>query len=344
VRRREFITLLGSAATTWPLAAHAQQRLPVVGVLNGQSPGSYADNLAAFRQGLNDTGFVEHRNVGIEYRWAEGQYDRLPAQAADLVRRQVAVIFASGGTVAALAAKAATTTIPIVFVTGGDPVHLGLVASLNRPGGNVTGATNYSTQLSSKQLELLHELVPRAVVIGVLVNPNAAANAEPQIRELQAAAKTLGLRLHVLNVGSEGDANTAFATLVAQRAEALFVTADAFLNSRRDSIVALAARHRLPTMYPQREFVINGGLISYTSSSPNAAHQQGGVYTGRILKGEKPRRPAGHAADQVRASDQPQDRQRTWSRHPAQAARLRRRGDRMNLRLTPPQPERAPPA
>jgi len=242
--------------------------------------------LAAFRQGLNETGYVEHRNVGIEYRWAEGRYDRLPALAADLVGRQVAVIYASG-TAATLAAKAATTNIPIVFTTGGDPVQLGFVASLNRPGGNVTGATNYAAQLSSKQLELLHELVPKAVMIGVLVNPNNAAGAEPQIRDLQIAANVLGLRLHILNVGSEGDANTAFAALVAQRTDALFVISDAFFTSRRDPIVALAARHRLPTMYAQRPFVESGGLICYTSSSLDVA-RQAGVYTGRILKGEKP--------------------------------------------------------
>jgi putative ABC transport system substrate-binding protein len=288
VERRKFITILGGAAAAWPLAARAQQRtLPVIGLLNANSPAAGTDPLAAFRQGLNETGYVEHRNVGIEYRWAEGRYDRLPALAADLVRRQVAVIFASGGTVSALAAKAATTTIPIVFTTAGDPVQLGLVASLSRPGGNVTGATFYTAQLVSKQLELLHELVPKAAMIGVFMNPAAAANAEPQIRELQAAANALGLRLHVVNVGSEPDITTAFATLLAQRADAMFVIADAFLADRRDPIVALAARHRLPTMYPRREFVGAGGLISYTSSALDA-NRQAGVYTGRVLKGEKP--------------------------------------------------------
>jgi ABC-type uncharacterized transport system substrate-binding protein len=285
MRRREFITLLGGAAA-WPLAARAQQaKMPVIGVLSGGSPVATTDDFAAFRRGLSETGYVEHRNVGIEYRWAVGQYDRLPAMAADLVRRQVVVIHA-GPTAAAVAAKAATTTIPIVFITAGDPVQLGLVASLNRPGGNVTGATFYAAQLSSKQLELLHELVPKAVTIGVLMNPNAPT-AEPQIRKLQSAANALGLRLDVLNVGSEGDINTAFATLVAQRADALFVTADAFLVARRELIVALAARHRLPTMYPRREYVASGGLISYTSPASDAARQSG-VYTGRILKGEKP--------------------------------------------------------
>jgi putative ABC transport system substrate-binding protein len=246
MRRREFVSLLGGAAAAWPLAAGAQQRLPVVGFLNGNSFAANEDTLTAFRQGLNDTGYVEHQNVGIEYRWADGQYNRLPAMAADLVRRQVAVIYAVP-TAAALAAKAATTTIPIVFNTGGDPVQLGLVASLNRPGGNVTGATFYGSQLSSKQLELLHELVPKAVMIGVLVNPNAPENAEPQIRDLQTAANVLGLRLHVLNVGSEVDANMAFATLVAQRADALFVTADAFFRSRREPL----SRWRRVIVFPR---------------------------------------------------------------------------------------------
>ena len=286
MKRREFISVLGGAAAAWPQVVRAQQRpLPVIGVLNGTLPGAAADSLAMFRQGLNETGYVEHRNVGLEYRWAEDQYDRLPALAADLVRRQVAVIYA-GPTAAVLAAKAATATIPIVFTTAGDPVQLGIVASLNRPGGNVTGATFYIGQLVSKQLELLHELVPKAVVIGVLANPNAPT-ADPQIRDLQAAANVLGLRLHVLNVGSEGDINTAFATFVAQRVDALFVTADGFFRSRREPIVALAARHRLPTMYSARDFVAAGGLICYTSSNLDA-NRQAGIYAGRILKGEKP--------------------------------------------------------
>jgi putative tryptophan/tyrosine transport system substrate-binding protein len=286
MRRRDLMKIVGGAAAAWPLAVRAQQpAMPVIGLLDGNSPGVDADFLAAFRQGLNDTGYVEHRNVGIEYRWAEDQYDRLPAMAADLVRRRVAVIHTTP-TAAALAAKAATTTIPIVFLTASDPVQVGLVASLNRPDGNVTGATFYAAQLSSKQLQLLHELVPKAVVIGVLINPNAP-NTEPQIRELQAAATKLGLRLHALNVSSESDANTTFATLLAQRADALFVTADAVLAGRlRNPIVELAERHRLPTMYPRREFVAAGGLMSYTSSRLDAARQCG-VYTGRILNGDK---------------------------------------------------------
>jgi putative ABC transport system substrate-binding protein len=286
MKRREFITLLGGAAVAWPLAARAQQRtVPVIGLLNGNSPSTSEDTLATIRQGLKDAGFVEHSNLGIEYRWAEGQYDRLPALAADLVRRQVAAIYAVP-TAAALAAKAATATIPIVFATAGDPVQLGLVASLNRPGGNVTGVTFYAAQLASKQLELLHEMVPKAMMIGVLVNASAP-NTEPQTRELQTAAALLGLRLTVLNVASESDINTAFATLAAQRADALFVTADSYLLARRASIVALAEHHRLPAMYALHDFIRTGGLISYTSSISDA-QRQCGVYLGRILKGEKP--------------------------------------------------------
>jgi len=288
MRRRDFITGIAGSAAAWPLATRAQQpALPVIGVLSGFSPAGSADLLAAFRQGLSDNGYVEHQNVGIEYRWAEGRYDRLPSMAADLVRRQVAVIWTSP-TAAALAAKAATSTLPIVFLIAGDPVQFGLVASLNRPGGNVTGATFYAALLVSRQLELLHQLLPKAVTIGVFVNPNAPANTESQIRDLQSAANALGLRLRLVNVGSERDADAAFATLVAEHADALFVISDGFLNNQlREPIVALAARHRLPTMYANREFVPAGGLICYTSSVFDAARQVG-AYTGRILKGAKP--------------------------------------------------------
>ena len=286
MRRRAFITGVASAVAV-PLAARSQQTMPVIGFLSGFSRSASLDMLDSFRQGLGDTGYVEHQNVGIEYRWAEGQYDRLPAMAADLVRRPVAVIFTMP-TAATLAAKSATKTIPIVFTTAADPVQVGLVASLNRPGGNVTGATFYVAQLAARQLEVLHRLVPNAATVGVLINPNAPANAEPQIRDLRNAANALGLRLHFLNVISEDDANAAFATLVSERADALFVTADGHLQrSLGDPIVALAARHRLPTMYPYRTFVESGGLICYTSSSTDAGRQSG-VYAGRILKGDNP--------------------------------------------------------
>jgi putative ABC transport system substrate-binding protein len=277
--------VLGGAAA-WPLMAGAQQRLPVIGFLSGFSPAT-DPSLAAFRQGLGEMGFVEHQNIGIEYRWAEGRYDRLPAMAADLVRRQVAVILTTP-TAGALAAKAATTAIPVVFLIAGDPVEIGLVSSLNRPGGNLTGSTFYVAQLASRQLEILHDLVPRAAIIGVLVNPNARANAEPQIRDLRDAANALGLRLQVIEVGSEADLGTAFAMLTGEHADALFVTADGFFHNRlREPIIALTARHRLPAMYVYRDCVEAGGLICYTSSIFDAA-RQGGVYAGRILKGAKP--------------------------------------------------------
>ena len=286
MKRREFIMLLGGAAVS-PHSAHAQQLLPVIGLLSGFSPSGGAETLEAFRQGLSESDFVEHQNIGIEYRWAEGRYDRLPAMAADLVRRKVAVILADV-TAAALAAKAATTTIPVVFITAGNPVELGLVASLSRPGGNVTGATSYVAQLASRQLEMLHELLPTAAIVGVFINPHARANAEPQVRDLRSAATAYGLRLHVIEVGGEGDLATAFASLVGARADALFVTADGFLhNQQRDPIIALAARHRLPAMYVYRDCVEAGGLICYTSSVLDAT-RQAGVYAGRILKGAKP--------------------------------------------------------
>jgi putative tryptophan/tyrosine transport system substrate-binding protein len=289
MRRREFITLLGGAATAWPLAARAQQAaMPVVGVLGGFSFAGGAATLAAFRQGLSDTGYIEHHNLGIEYRWAEGRYDRLPAMAAELVSRQVAAILTSP-TAAALAAKAATATIPVVFLIAGDPVQIGLVASLNRPGGNVTGATFYVAQLVSRQLEMLHQLLPGAMTIGVLVNPNApAANVEPQVRDLQTAANALGLRLRVVNAANERDAEGAFATLVGAPVDALLVTSDGIFSQQlRAPLVALAARYHLPVMYSHREFVEAGGLICYTSSVFDAG-RQAGVYAGRILKGAKP--------------------------------------------------------
>jgi putative ABC transport system substrate-binding protein len=288
IARREFITLLGGGAAVWPLAASGQQGLPVIGLLSGFPPAGGAESLAAFRQGLSEAGFTEHQNIGIEYRWAEGRYERLPAMAADLVRRQVALILTMP-TAAALAAKTATSTIPIVFLIAGDPVQIGLVSSLNRPGGNITGATFYAAQLGSRQLEVLHQLVPKAETIGVLVNPNApAANVEPQVRALELAAKSLGLRLHVLKVAGELDASVAFDTLVREHVDALFITTDALFSGQlRDPLVALAARHRLPTIYPWRDHVAAGGLISYTSSVFDAG-RHAGIYAGRILRSAKP--------------------------------------------------------
>jgi putative tryptophan/tyrosine transport system substrate-binding protein len=286
MRRREFITLLGGAAT-WPLAVRAQQpAMPVVGYLSGQSPNDYAVFLAAFRQGLNETGYVEHRNVGIEYRWAEGQYGRLPTLAADLVRLQVSVIAATGTTASALAAKAATATIPIVFISGTDPVKLGLVSSFNRPGGNATGVGFLLNELAPKRLELLHELVPSATAIGFLSNPTSPLS-QSEASDVQAAARVLGLRVHVENASSERDIDAAFAGLVRQRVNALFVGADAFFQNRRDQLVALAARHALPASYGLPEVAAAGGLMSYGPSQTDV-YRQVGVYTGRVLKGEKP--------------------------------------------------------
>jgi putative ABC transport system substrate-binding protein len=284
MRRREFIALLGGAAVaSWPLAARAQPAAPVIGFLNGHTPDELADLVAAFRRGLNDVGYVEGRNVSIEFRWAEGQYDRLPALAADLVRRQVAVIIGSDN-LSALAAKRATTTIPIVFTSDGGPVALGLVTSLNRPGGNVTGVGLFSGALAAKRLGLLRDLVPPSQVIGMLADTKNLAYAS-QRKEAQDAARALGIKLLVVTASSEPDIDAAFATLVQQQARTLMVSASPYFTwNRRDQIVALAARHAIPAIYPVRRFVAAGGLMSYGAILSDTYHQVG-VYAGKILKG-----------------------------------------------------------
>jgi putative ABC transport system substrate-binding protein len=287
MRRREFITLLGGAAAAWPLAARAQQpAMPVIGFLGSASPDLYVGRTRAFHQGLSETGYFEGRNVAIEYRWAEGRNDRLPALADDLVRRQVSVIACISGVPAALAAKAATTTIPVVFQSGVDPVEVGLIASLNRPGGNVTGVTTLSVELVAKRLELLHEMVPTAAVIGALINPTSPVVGS-LTRDLQAATATLGLTLHVLHASSERDFDTAFATLLQLRAGALVIVTDALFISRSEQLAALTVRHRVPAIFQYHEFVSAGGLMSYAGSGTEPSRRVG-VYTGRILKGEKP--------------------------------------------------------
>jgi putative ABC transport system substrate-binding protein len=286
MRRRQFIAGLGSAAA-WPLAARAQQAtVPVIGYLGAQSADDdYKNHTVPFFQGLKETGYIEGQNVAVEYRWAESQYDRLPALAAALVRRRVAVI-AAAGTPAALVAKAATVTIPIVFTTGGDPVALGLVGSLNRPGANLTGIANLSAELAPKQLQLLRELLPNAVVFGVLADPAFAAT-QSLITDVQMAARTLGLQVFVVDAGTDSDLEPTFATFSQHRVDAILVGSSNFYTRHMQQLAALAARHAIPAIYPFREFALAGGLMSYGSSSGYMYHQAG-IYAGRILKGEKP--------------------------------------------------------
>jgi putative ABC transport system substrate-binding protein len=288
VKRRQFITLLGGAVVAWPLAAHAQQpAIPTIGVLSTEAPGLGTHWMQALRQGLSETGYVEGRNVAIEHRWAEGHNDRLPPLAADLIRRQVSVIVTPGSTLGALAAKAVTTNIPIVFSTGVDPVAAGLVRSLRQPGGNITGVTTLNLEVAPKRLELLHELLPSATIMALLVNPTNPPLAEPTTRDLQAAARTLGLQLHVLHASSEREFEVALASVIQLRASALVIGTDQFYNSRSDQLGALTLRHALPATYGTREFVAAGGLMSYGSALSGAV-RLAGTYIGRILKGEKP--------------------------------------------------------
>jgi putative tryptophan/tyrosine transport system substrate-binding protein len=286
VRRRNFITLVGSAMAAWPLAARAQQpAMPVIGFLNQETAEFAAHLVSGFRKGLSETGFSENQNLAIEYRWAEGHYERLPLLAADLINRKVVVI-AAAYLPAALAAKAATSTIPIVFISGVDPVAAGLVDSLRRPGGNLTGLSNFNTSLTAKRLELLHEIVPRASTIAVLVNPQSPAT-QTIDAEAEAAAKSLGLQVDVLAASSEGEIDAAFATIVQRGVGALLVAGDAYFNSRRTQLTALAARHQLPAIYDRREIAAAAGLMSYGIKNFDM-YRQAGVYTGRILNGAKP--------------------------------------------------------
>ena len=288
IGRRQFVSALGGASLAWPLAARAQQPpLPVVALINAGSPDISAPRAAAFRKGLGETGYVEGQNVTVEYHWLEGRYDRVPALVADLVRRQVAVIAAPGSVLAALAAKAATATIPIVFGAAEDPVQLGLVASLARPGGNATGINMFTTEVMPKELRLLHDMLPKAARIAVLVNPANAATAQPALHEVQEAAPTLGLQIHALNASTISEIDAVFATLARDRPDALIVAPDAFFTSRRVQLITLTAVNKIPTAYWDRDIVAAGGLMSYGTDLGDAFRQVG-VYTGKVLKGAKP--------------------------------------------------------
>src|SRR5262249_14573341 len=287
MKRREFITLLGGAAAAWPLAARAQQPTPIVGLINSRSARDAVRNVAAFRKGLDETGYVEGQNVTVEYHWLEGQFDRLPALMADLVRRRVAVIATPAFRIGAQAAKAATSTIPIVFGVGDDPVKLGLVASLARPGGNATGVNNFATEVVAKRLGLLHDLLPKAVRIAVLVNPANAPVTEATLRDIPEAASALGLQIRVLNASTSREIEAAFTTLGRDPPDALLVARDGFFVSRRVQFAVLAVRHAIPAIYATREYPKVGGLMSYGTDALDTWHQVG-IYTGRILKGAKP--------------------------------------------------------
>ena len=284
--RRELVTSVGIAAVAWPLAARAQQPMPVIGYLGAESPAVFASRVKAFRQGLGEAGFVEGRNVAIEFRWAEGQHDRLSALAADLAGRRVAVIVAPGGAPAALAAKSASTKIPIIFEMGADPIATGLVETLKRPGANITGVTSLNVQVTPKRLEILHEAVPAAALIAVLLNPTSPTAAS-QSRNLQAAADTLGVRLHVLHASTVRDFDSVFETLVRLRPGGLVVASDTFFATHSEQLAALTVRHALPAIHQSRDFAVAGGLMSYAGSFAES-HRQAGIQTGRVLKGEKP--------------------------------------------------------
>jgi putative ABC transport system substrate-binding protein len=286
MRRRDFMTLLGGGAFAWPVMARAEGALPVIGFMHTASPDRFPHLPPAFRQGLSEVGYVEGQNVSIEYRWAEGHYDRLPQLAADLTAHQVNVLAATGGDESALAAKSIASTIPIVFQMGNDPVRLGLVASLNRPGGRITGSTLLSTELAPKRLELLHDLLPKATKVAVLINPSDSG-AESQARELQEAARVLAIQVHVLRASKDDEIGRAFTAMVEQGDNALVVQSDPFFTSRRDQLVGLANRHALPAMYGFREFTAVGGLISYGADLEDVFRQTG-IYAGRILKGQEP--------------------------------------------------------
>ena len=327
MRRRKFITLLGGAAA-WSLPARGQQSMPVIGILAAAAPEANAIRLRAFHEGLRTAGYVEGQNVKIEYRWAEAHTGRLPELAADLVRDRVAVLVTAGGVAAALAAKAATSEIPIVFATGADPAELGLVASLNRPGGNVTGVTSLAQEVGPKRLELLHELLPAVTSIALLLNPAVPAIAGPVSRSSQAAAQSLGLQLHVVYGSSDRDFDAVFEKLTQLRAGALVIGPDNLFSTHSKQLAALAVRHALPAVYGFRQFAAAGGLMSY-GSSETEFYRLVGTYVGRVLKGDKPADLPVQQGDKSRAVHQSQHRPRAWPRNSADAARACRRGDRV---------------